>query len=577
VKKRLSVIIVSLLFAALLLPSISLAQKEKSQEPKESKTSSKERPPAVPDGLRRGPRKRSMREDAQALEEDFTEALSVIQKNYVGGAKLDYNSVFKSSIGGMLRSLDPHSNYFDKAEFDEMKTEQRAEYFGIGALIANQVIGDQVETYIVATLSDRAPAYRAGLRFGDRIVEVNGESMKGRDSADVRDRIRGPLGSVVRVTVERAATRKNETVEIRRDKVPQPSIPDAYMIKPGVGYVAMTQGFNYSTSVELFAALEFLHSKGMTSLVLDLRNNPGGFLDEAIRVCDKFLQHGQLILTQRGRNEEKPVKALGESGPTDNTPMVILVNRFSASASEIVAGAMQDHDRALIVGETSFGKGLVQGIWNLESGAGLTLTSAKYYTPSDRLIQRDYSDGNLYNYFTRGGSNAQERKEEQPPVGPESRTDTGRKVYGGGGITPDEPVAAQLLTTMQVRLRTGACFDFVRELVNGRIIGFESFKITRLPDFEHDLIPADYQVSAELFNAFKRFALSNPANKYTDAQLDHSRSILAQFLRFYLVTAAYGRVTADEVTISEDLQVAKAIAVIPKARDLAMAARAAKN
>src|SRR5438445_1227590 len=223
------------------------------------------------------------------------------------------------------------------------------------------------------------------------------------------------------------------------------------MIRPGVGYIDMTRGFNYDTAEGMQDALDHLHQRGLNSLVLDLRNNPGGFLDSAIAVAGTFLPQGQLILTQKGRNGLNDRIYRSNNPDPDRTPLVILVNDFTASASEIVAGAMQDHDRALIVGQTSFGKGLVQSIINLEGGAGLVLTSAKYYTPSGRLIQRDYSDGSYYNYIYRGGTLRDGNGAK--PNGPASRTDTGRAVYGGGGITPDEPVSPDTISAGQARLR----------------------------------------------------------------------------------------------------------------------------
>jgi carboxyl-terminal processing protease len=309
------------------------------------------------------------------IERDFDEAMRVILDNYVDGKKLDYNSVFKSSIIGMLRSLDPHSNYYDREEYEELKTDQRSEYYGIGASIQNYVIGDTADTFITATFQN-SPAARSGLRFGDKILAVDGAKMTGKGSLEVRDKIRGPRGSVVKITVERASDKRMQTVEITRDAVPQPSIPDSYLLKPGVGYIDMTRGFNYSTTDELQDALEMLHAKGMNSLVLDLRNNPGGFLDQAIHVAEVFLPVGQLILTQKGRNGLRDAAPESRNKAADPIPLVILINENTASASEIVAGAMQDHDRALIVGQTSFGKGLVQSIIPLDYGAGLTLTTA---------------------------------------------------------------------------------------------------------------------------------------------------------------------------------------------------------
>ncbi|MDQ2856211.1 MAG: S41 family peptidase, partial [Acidobacteriota bacterium] len=422
----LSQLLAALFVLSLVIPSLAFGQQKPQGSSSVGTTASGKPSSAAASAGRRNGRVRGV----APIEEDFQEALKLVEENYVEGGKLDYNSVFKSSITGMLRSLDPHSNYFDKEEFDELKTDQHSEYYGIGASIQNYLIGDDSDTFITATF-ENSPAARGGLRFGDRIIAVDGLKMTGKSSLEVRDKIRGPRGSLVKVTVERAANGQVEIVPITRQSVPQPSVPDAYMIGPGVGYVDMSRGFNYTTTEELQAALEALHAKGMTSLVLDLRNNPGGFLDQAIQVAETFLPNGELILTQKGRNGYRDNTRVSRNIAPDLTPMVILINDFTASASEIVAGAMQDHDRALIVGKTSFGKGLVQSIIPLEHGAGLTLTSAKYYTPSGRLIQRDYSNGGFYDYYTHGGSiRLDAGNQPAKPTGPEKRTDTGRAVYG---------------------------------------------------------------------------------------------------------------------------------------------------
>jgi len=507
------------------------------------------------------------------IQKDFDEALKLVQDRYIDGAKLNYNEVFKSSIIGMLRSLDPHSNYYDREEFDELKTDQRSEYFGIGASIQTYVRGDDADTYITATF-DNSPAGRAGLRYGDKIVEVDGAPMHGKSSLEVRDKIRGPRGSTVKLTLERAADKRIEKVDIVRDAVPQPSIPDAYMLKPTVGYIDMTRGFNYTTTDELLDALDRLHAKGMTSLVLDLRNNPGGFLDQAIHVAEVFLRNGQLILTQKGRNGFRDNTYESRNNAPDMTPLVILINENTASASEIVAGAMQDHDRALIVGQTSFGKGLVQSIIPLEYGAGLTLTSAKYYTPSGRLIQRDYSNGGFYDYYTHGAGVGREPKEPAKPAGPETKTDTGRAVFGGGGISPDEAIGPRIVNLTQRRLLSPA-FAFTRDLVNGRVKGFESSRIAGGIDFRHELQPDEFKITDAMFKAFRDFATSDPAYKLTPAMVDRDRSFIELELRFNIVTAAYGRVIGDRVFITtDDPQVAKAVDVLPKARDLAMSSSA---
>lgn len=558
---------IALFLFTLIIPGFVFSQQKQQTQPPVGRAGG--RSPATPATGRRG-----SRVDAAGIpliERDVDEALEVIRENYIQGKKLDYNTVFKSSIIGMLRSLDPHSNYYDKEEFDELKTDQRSEYFGIGASIQNYTIGRDTDTFIAATF-DKAPANRAGLRFGDRILEVDGVKMSGKPSIDVRDKIRGPRGSVVKITVERAADKRVQTVEITRDAVPQPSIPDAYMIKPGVGYVDMTRGFNYTTTDELQEAIERLRSRGMDSLVLDLRNNPGGFLDQAIHVAEVFLPSGQLILTQKGRNGLRDNTYESRNSSPDLTPLVILINENTASASEIVAGAMQDHDRALIVGKTSFGKGLVQSIIPLEFGAGLTLTSAKYFTPSGRLIQRDYSNGGFYDYYTQGGSIRLDRTQPEKPAGPEKKTDTGRAVYGGGGIAPDESVNARTFTPAQRRL-VNPIFAFTRELVNGRVRDFEAYKVQQSIDFSHDLQPSDFPITDSLFKAFKEFVANDLSLKSVSPLLDSNRSFIELQLRFNIVTAAYGRVVADRVFVTtDDLQVARAIDVLPRARELAMSA-----
>ena len=502
------------------------------------------------------------------ISRDFNEALNVVQERYVDGQKLNYNDVFKSSIIGMLRSLDPHSNYYDREEYDELKTDQRSEYTGIGASIQTYLYRGEGDTYITATF-ERSPAARAGLRFGDRIVEVDGVKMTGKGSLEVRDKIRGPRGSQVVITIERASDKRMAKVEITRDVVPQPSIPDAYMLRPGVGYIDMTRGFNYTTTDELLEALDLLHAKGMKSLVLDLRNNPGGFFDQAIHVAEVFLKNGQLILTQKGRNGLRDNTYESRNFKPDLVPLVILINEATASASEIVAGAMQDHDRALIVGQTSFGKGLVQSIIPLEGGGGLTLTSAKYYTPSGRLIQRDYTHGGLYDYYTHGGLTRDNRKEQTvKPADQERKTDTGRAVYGGGGISPDEDVKPRTMNVTQRRL-LAPTFLFARELANGRLKGFESSRMVAPLGVATEPQIDSIRISDPVFKAFKGFVLADPAFNLNAAQLDRYRSFIELELRFQLATIAYGRIVADRVfVLSDDPQVTKAVDVLPKAGEL---------
>ncbi len=563
----------SLALAALIIFSLSLPVFVLPQGPGASGRPAGKQQPAGPATSR--PRTRATGNAIPAISEDYNEALKIVEDNYIDGKKLNYNDVYKSSIMGMLRTLDPHSNYFDKEEFDELKTDQRSEYFGIGATIQNYSVGDSVDTYITATFHN-APAQRAGLRYGDRIDAVDGVAMHSKSSAEVRDKIRGPRGSNVKVTVTRASTGRVETVDIIRDAVPQPSVPDYYMIRPGVGYIDMTRGFNYDTAQGLQDALDALHQKGMNSLVLDLRGNPGGFLDKAIEVASAFLPAGQLVLTQKGRNGLNDRTYRSNNPNPDRTPLVILVNEYTASASEIVSGAMQDHDRAMIVGQTTFGKGLVQSIIPMDYGTGLTLTSAKYFTPSGRLIQRDYSEGGWYNYISRGGTLRAETTDMQgKPVGPPSKTDTGRPVYGGGGITPDEAVKPQLLTNQQVRLRD-PIFFFSRDAANGRIPGLDKYKVDGGIQFDHDIETTDFPMNDAVFNAFKDYVAKDQNWKVFTPQLEKNRDFIEQQVRYQLATAAYGTVAALQVLTKDDPQIAKAVEMVPRARDLAMMAMRAR-
>lgn len=509
-----------------------------------------------------------------AIKSDLAEALSVIQSNHIDGRKLDYNSIFKSSISGMLSVLDPHSTYFDPIEYASFRTEQRSEYFGIGATIEDLREGPDVNTYIRATFPG-SPAGRAGLRFGDRILAIDGTSMKGKTYPEVRKFLLGPRGTSVKVTVERPATKQSETVSIIRDAVSLPSIAQAYMLRPGVGYVAMTGGFNLTTADEFEQALELLHNKGMNMLVLDLRGNRGGLLIQAVKVANTFLQRGQMIVSQKGRFRDSSQRYEAVNENPDNVAVVVLVNGDTASAAEIVAGALQDHDRALIVGETTFGKGLVQFPFQLDYDSALLLTIAKYFTPSGRLIQRDYSGGGFYNYYFPGGVLADKSQQNQQN-GPETHTDMGRAVYGGGGIAPDETVKPGVFTAAERHLRD-ILFAFALELTTGRVQGFDSYKIQRAIEFDHDLVSEDYPITDALFKELKKFAASKPVYKVTPDQLDKSRSFAERQLRYNVLSAAYGYRIATQVFNDGDPQIARAVDAMPRARELALAASRART
>lgn len=509
---------------------------------------------------------------SQAIERGIAEALTLVQDKHVDGKKVDYNTLFKSINDNMLHTLDPHSNYFDAKEAEAFRTEQASQYFGIGALLGNlsDTEGKVIATYIRATFQG-APANRAGLRYGDKIVAVNGLSMLGKNVTEVRTNLIGPRGTPVKITVERPATGKREEVEIVRDAVSQPSIAEAYMIRPGVGYIAMTGGFHFTTYPEFLTAMRELKAQGMTQLVLDLRNNPGGLVNQALLIANTFLARGQTILTQKGRIDEASDSYRADNPAPDQTPLVVMVNGGSASASEILSGALQDHDRALIVGENTFGKGLVQKPIGLEYGSMLLLTIAKYETPSGRLIQRDYSDGNLYNYLY-GGTLRDEDADNTKPKGAESKTDSGRPVYSGGGINPDVVVKPDTITIERARGQQkliDPIFAFALEVAYGRAgSGFDALKVDRPIAFNYDLKTQDFVVSDILFQAFKKFAVEK--YKVSAAQIDRERDFVNRALRSELVTAAYGSTTSLQVINEYDNQLKRAIELLPQAKQLAI-------
>ncbi len=502
----------------------------------------------------------------EAIEQDLAEALTVVQDRHVRGNKIDYNELFKSVNDSMLNTLDPHSNFYDAKDAEQFRTRQSSQYFGIGALLDDitDENGKVVATYIKATF-EGAPANRAGLLYGDKILSVNGTSMLGKTVAEVRTFLIGARGTAVKVVVQKYDSGKEENIEIVRDAVSQPSISEYYMLRPGVGYIAMSGGFNQTTYAEFVGAMRKLKSEGMNQLVLDLRNNPGGLVNQATRVANTFLARGQTILTQKGRLEGVGDTYYADNDSPDKTPLVVLVNGGSASASEILAGALQDHDRALIVGEDTFGKGLVQLPFNLQYGSMLLLTIAKYETPSGRLIQHDYSDGSLYNYYN--------RDESKParPKGAESRTDSGRAVYGGGGINPDEVVKANTITAERFRFEqklTDPIFVFALDLAYGKIAGFENYKINRPITFDYDLKPGDFPVTDNIYQAFKNFVTDK--YKFTAAQIDREREFVNRALRTELVIAAYGSTTSLQVSNDYDNQLKRAVELFPAARQLAI-------
>ncbi len=501
---------------------------------------------------------------ATRIASDLREAEDIIAGNYFAPQSATQVKLVKGALDGMLRELDPHSSFYDVAEWKDMLDDQRSGYTGIGATIANFDLDRRTDTFILATFPG-SPAARAGLKYGDRIVAINGEKTAEKDSDAVRDKIRGANGTSFRLTIERAATNRVETVEIRRNRVPQPSIPDAYMLQPGIGYIELSDGFNYTTADEFDAALAELKKAGMRSLILDLRGNGGGIVDQAVKVAEKFLPAGTLILTQRGRSRTDNRIWKSTNARPEQLPLVVLVNEDTASASEIVAGAFQDDDRALIVGEKTFGKGLVQSVIDLPGKTGLTLTTARYLTPSGRSIQRDYSKVARYDYFNHKGSVAEI---DRPYF--EARTITDRKVFGGDGIQPDETVKIEEVKDIELAL-LDPIFAFVRELSHGRILGQEGYR--SLPvSFGQRITPGDFPVSDSLLASFNEYTKRYSKTAFSDKHLAQNSSFIRLRLRYHMIMASYGVVSANQVLVEDDPQVTKAVDSLPKAARLAQSA-----
>jgi carboxyl-terminal processing protease len=357
----------------------------------------------------------------------FTSALAAVEANYVGDFQSD--KLVYSAITGMLQTLDPHSSFMDPRSFAQMRERQEGRYYGLGISI-NVVDGDVT----VFNVFEGSPAYQKGLRRGDVIAKIEGEETKGWTTEQAVRKLRGPKGSSVNVTLRRVGYPGPIDLAVNRDEVHIPTVPAAIMLDATTGYIKLLD-FGENTDQELGKALHDLTQKGMKRLVFDLRANPGGALDQAIRVSNRFLPKGDLIVYTRGRvpNSDQDYRAT-ETSDFLNLPMITLVNRSSASASEIVSGALQDHDRSLIVGETTFGKALVQSVYRLSENAGAAITTARYYTPSGRMIQRPW-DGTFDDYlmyvYRDQDPNRAHRADEL------KYTDSGRKVYGGGGIEPD--------------------------------------------------------------------------------------------------------------------------------------------
>jgi carboxyl-terminal processing protease len=484
--------------------------------------------------------------DMDARLATFMNVLDVVETNYA--TEIVPEKAVYGAIDGMLRTLDPHSKFFDPDAFKSLREDQHGKYYGLGITVTTR-LGNVT---VVSPPFPKSPAEKAGLRVGDVIVLVDGWTTKNKELNEVVSRLKGQRGTFVKIQVQRPGVEAPIEMSIMRDEIAKFTINNVFMIKPGVGYIKL-ESFADTTGQELRDALKKLDPRKLDALVFDLRGNPGGLLNEAIEVSETFLQPRQLILKTSGRTRNSTQEYPARKANTENTfPLVVLINKSSASASEIVSGAIQDHDRGLIVGETSFGKGLVQSVYPLgkRQDAGLALTTQKWYTPSGRLIQRDYSHVSTFEYY-RHQENADAPKTEDI-----KKSDGGRIVYGGGGITPDHIVPEAKLTPFQESLVASfGVFTFVH---NKFLVATPKVDVT-------------FQVSDAMLSDFKEYLRSpqpGPALRFTDKDFADNLEYVKTKLRQEVLYSMNYLQEAAKVGLEIDPQVLKAIELIPKAKEL---------
>jgi carboxyl-terminal processing protease len=485
--------------------------------------------------------------DVQDSVKSFTRVLSVVERNYADPVDTD-KVIYDGAIPGMLHVLDPHSNFFDPKQYALFKEDQQGKYYGVGMTVT----GRDNQTVVLAPFVG-SPAYKAGIRPGDIILKVEGKVCDGLTTTEVAEMLKGPKGTVVHISLGREGWDKPIEVSVTRDEIYRPAVEYYGMVKPGIGYVRIIS-FNETTDSDVDAALRQLDFPKLDGLIIDLRNNGGGLLSQAVGLSDMFLDRGQIVVSHRGRasNERRYPALRGNQGI--EVPVVVLINGQSASASEIVAGAIQDHDRGLIVGETSFGKGLVQTQFPLSEDTAMLLTTARYYTPSGRLIQRDYKNVSLYDYHYN----------PQRPARPEVKlTDSGRQVFGQGGITPDDTIAEPKPDDFEQTLYRRGVFYLLPQGVGD----FTRHYLGEKPD-----VTKDFVVNEEVINQLRKY-LSDQHIHYTEPEIQDNLPWLKWQIKREVFTSVFGLNEGFKVALQDDPQLDKAVELVPQARALYQNAR----
>lgn len=479
---------------------------------------------------------------------NFGRVLALVEDQYVGEGG-ETKELVEDAIAGLLATLDPHSNYLNAESFTEMRDEQRGKFSGLGIQITKR--GPDKPLTIIAPIDD-TPAYRAGLQSGDVIAKIEDEPTIDLTVLDAVRLLKGAKGTRVEITIERPGLKKPFEVTIERDDIPIESIRVSHMLDDEVGFVRIAN-FTSTTAKELDDAVEELKKQGMQRLIVDLRNNPGGLLEQAVQVSERFISAGELIVYTRGRINGANQDYVAKRGVERiDMPLIVLVDSSSASASEIVSGAIQDHDRGLVVGQTTFGKGLVQRVIPLQDGGALAVTTAKYYTPSGRLIQRDYSD--LEEYYLRRDDDAEMsdmdmNMDDDAETREVFYTDSGRKVYGGGGIHPDYVVEAPQAPQVLFRLvRENLLFDFA--------VRFNQ---------AHADLERDFEIDEKIIKDFVSFL--GERDFEVEDLLEH-RDLIAVRLKAQIARLRWDQDAESLVLAGEDPQVQKALGLFEEAASL---------
>jgi carboxyl-terminal processing protease len=505
----------------------------------------------------------------------FNDVLTLTQKFYVEDVNTD--KLVESAINGMLNELDPHSVYIPAKQMQAVEEEFRGDFEGVG--IEFQVVND---TLTVVSPITGGPSEILGILAGDRIVKIDDKDCIGITNDDVRKKLRGKAGSKVKVLVLRIGVKDPMEYEITRDKIPLFSVDTHIMLDKQTGYVSVSR-FAEKTTEELQSALNDLQSKGMKQLVLDLRNNPGGYLNQAVQIADLFIDGNKKIVYTRGRRKDFDEDFNASvTSPFENVPIIVLVNRGSASASEIVSGAVQDWDRGLVVGETTFGKGLVQRQFPLSDGSSLRLTIADYFTPSGRLIQRKYKDKDKKDYYMENmdrqdesdGENLehkieldslhQKSKTENDSLHPTFKTSKGRIVYGGGGITPDYFVKSEKLTDYSSNLiRKNTFYLFALNYIDRHGSDIKNTFGDNLAKFI-----SSFELSDTDMKSFIEFSKGKDV-KFVEKDFDTEKDYIRARLKATIARNYWKNEGWYSSLIPMDKQVKKALSLFGKAKELA--------